>query len=280
MTTAYHQPKKPDEALALVAKGAVPVGGATALFSGKSRPEGELVDLSGLGLSTLAVEKGHLAFGATCSLAAISDAESMPGMEGALLRRAARAVGSRALRNSITIGGNIAHVAFWADMPVALLALDAQIEVSSAGVPSQMVDLNESFKSGRKSWDRALITKVVVPTRKEICGFGYERFSRTANDYSFATLCVTLKREASFAKDVHVVVGALQPRPFRVPEAEKLIEGKPYDHALIEAAGQKLSEVVQVAPNFRASADYRRELAGVLCKRALQTAFTWAMREA
>jgi len=280
MTTAYHQPKQLDQALKLVAKGALPVGGATALFSGKSRPEGELVDLGGLGLSTLSIEGGRIAFGATCTLATISDAEAMPGMEGALLRRAARAVGSRPLRNAITVGGNLAHVAFWADMPVVLLALDAQVEIALAGVPSQMHDLGECFKPGKKAWEGGLITRVVVPTRQEICGFGYERFSRTANDYSFATLCVTLKREARFAKDVHVVVGALQPRPFRVPEVEKMIEGQTFDLRLIEAAGKQLSEVVPVAPNFRASADYRRELAGVLCKRALQSAFTWAMREA
>ncbi|HEY3448254.1 MAG TPA: FAD binding domain-containing protein [Myxococcales bacterium] len=280
MITAYRQPKTLDEALGLIARGARPVGGATSLYAGKSRVEGELVDLADLGLSSIAIEKGGIVLGATCTLATIAEAESLPGMEGALLRRAARVPGTRPLRNVITLGGNIAQVAFWADMPVVLLALDAQVEVSRAGEPSQRVELGECFAPGKKAWDAGLITKVVVPTRQAICGFGYERFTRTKNDYSFATLCVTLRREGEVAKDVHVVVGALQPRPFRVAEAEQMVEGKGLDLALFEAVGRKLSEVVKVAPNLHASADYRRELAGVLCKRALQSAFTWAMREA
>lgn len=281
MSTAYHQPKQLTQALKLIARGAHPVAGATALFSGKGRPDGELVDVTGLGLSTLAVEAGRVVFGATCTLATISDAESLPGMEGALLRRAARAVGSRPLRNAITLGGNVAHVAFWSDMPVVLLALDAKIEISRAGEEaSQVVDLKDCYASGRKAWEGGLITRVFVPLRSGICGFGYERFARTANDYPFATLCVTFERAGGLAKDVRVVVGALQPRAFRVPEAEALLEGKGFDPGLLEQVGQKVSEVVQVAPNFRASADYRRELAGVLAKRAAQSAFTWAMREA
>ena len=280
MTTAYHQPTRLDEALKLVAKGAQPVAGATALFSGRSRPEGDLVDVTRLGLSSLAVEPGRAVLGAACTLAQISDAESLPGMEGALLRRAARAVGSRPLRNAITLGGNVAHVAFWADMPVVLLALDAAVEVQRAGEPIHTCPLADCLKAGKRPWEGGLITRVVVSLRKETCGFGYERFARTANAYPFATLCVTLKREGSLAREVRVVVGALQPRPFRVTEVEAMVEGKAFDLALVEACGKKLSGIVPVAPNFRASAEYRKELAGVLVRRALQSAFTWAMREA
>lgn len=279
MVTAYLQPKTLDEALRAVARGARPVGGATALYAGKPRLDCELVDLADAGLSTIDLEPGRIVLGATTTLATIGDCETLPGMEGALLRRASRGPGALPLRNAITLGGNIAQVAFWADMPVVLLALDAQIEVGRAGEPSKLVDLAECFKPGKKAWEGGLITKVVVPTRRSVCGFGYERFSRTKNDYAFATLCVTLERAGRVAHGVRVVVGAMQPRPFRVPEIEAMVEGKGLDHALFEAAGKKLSEVVQVAPNFRASESYRRELAGVLCKRALESAFAWAMRE-
>jgi carbon-monoxide dehydrogenase medium subunit len=238
------------------------------------------VDITGLGLSSLEVKAGtSITFGATCTLSQISDATELPGMEGAVLRRAARAVGSRPLRNAITLGGNIAQVAFWADMPVVLLALDAQIEVQRAGKGVQTVDLLASYNAKPSAWDGGLITRIIVPLRPGVCGFGYERFSRTANDRPFATLCATLTREGNIARNVRLVVGALQPRAFRVPEVEAMVEGRASDPALLEACGRKLAEIVPVAPNFRASADYRRELAGVLTTRALQSAFTWAMRE-
>ncbi|MGC4121088.1 MAG: FAD binding domain-containing protein [Myxococcales bacterium] len=273
MITAYRQPKTLDEALQLIAQGARPVGGATALYSSKSKPDGELVDLAQLGLSALAVEPGLIELGATCTLAAIGDAEQLPGAEGALLRLGSRGPASRPLRNAITLGGNIAQAAYWADMPVVLLALDAQVEIGRAGEPSQRIPLAECFAPGKKAWERGLITKVIVPRREANRGFGYERFSRTKNEYSFATLCVTLDRDGGVARNVRVVVGALQARPFRVAEVEAMVEGKVLDVALCEAAGRMLAETAKVAPNPRASADYRRELAGVLCKRALLAAF-------
>jgi carbon-monoxide dehydrogenase medium subunit len=281
MTAAYHQPTRLEEALRLVSMGAQPVAGATGLFSGKGRPDGELVDVTRLGLGTFKIEKGAIHLGATCTLAQISDAAELPGMEGALLRRAARAVGSRPLRNSITLGGNIVHVAFWADMPPVLLALDARIKVQRAGDSvSTVVSFADCLKPGKHPWEGGLITEVSVPLRQGVCGFGHERFSRTANDYSFATVCAVLTRDGGVARSVRVVVGALQPRAFRVPEVEAMVEGKAFDVGLLEQAGKKLSSAVQVGPSFRASAEYRRELAGTLARRALQSAFTWAMREA
>ena len=75
MTPAYHQPTRLDEALRLVSKGAQPVAGATALYSGKTRPEGELVDITRLGLSSFQVEPNRITFGATCTLSQLSDAQ-------------------------------------------------------------------------------------------------------------------------------------------------------------------------------------------------------------
>lgn len=273
MTTAYHLPTRLEEALQLVARGAKPVAGATALFSGKGPPSGELVDITRLGLGDWAVEPARIILGATVTLSRISDASELPGMEGELLRHAARAPGSRLLRNAITLGGNIAHVAFWADMPVALLALDARIEVQRAGEPPRELGFGECLQPGKRPWEGGLLTRVLVPRRPGDWGFGHERLSRTASDYPFATACATLRRDGEVAREVQIVVGALQPRPFRVPEVEAMLEGQSLQSALLERAGAKLSEIAPAAPSSCASADYRRELAGVLARRALETAF-------
>ena len=64
MVTAYYSPAKLEEALGLIAKGAVPVAGATGLYSAKRRPEGELVDVAALGLGAVGVKDGVLELGA------------------------------------------------------------------------------------------------------------------------------------------------------------------------------------------------------------------------
>jgi carbon-monoxide dehydrogenase medium subunit len=279
MTAAYHQPTRLDEALQLVARGATPVAGATGLFTAKNKPQGELCDITRLGLSGMEVGSCRLSLGATVTLTQLGEASHLPGMEGALLRRAARAIASKPLRNAITVGGNLAHQVYWADLPVVLLALDAAVVVQRAGGASLTIPVADGLKSGRQPWESGLITEVVVPTHPGHWGFGHERFTRTATDYPLASACVTLRRDDKVVRDVHVVVGAIAARAARLTEVEQVLEGNEPDDRTVQAATKKLAEVIHVGPNFRASADYRRELAGVLVRRALHTAYNWAMRE-
>lgn len=280
MIQTYLQPERLDEALERVARGALPVAGATALYATKRKDklDGELVDLTRLGLGEISIEPGRVLLGATARFADVVKAP-IPGMEGALLRRVCRAAGPVPLRNAITLGGNLAHIAYWADTPVALLALDAGVEVQRHGEPARTVSIADCLKSGTPPWEGGLITRFVVPLREGSWGFGHERFSRTVNDYAFATACAVLERDGHVARSVRVVLGALQPRPFRVPEAEALVEGQAVTPELLAQVSQVVREKAGVASNFRASPDYRRALAGTLVARALQTAFTWAMRE-
>lgn len=278
MIRAYHQPQRLEEALGLMAKGAVPVAGATSLYSSRNKPDAELVDITRLGLGSIQVEPGRISIGATVTLTQLVEATELPGAEGELLRRAAGSITARPMRNAITVGGNIAHVACWSDLPVALLALEAEVEIQRAGEPSSVKPLADCLK-GQAPWAGGLITRVLVPVKGGARGFGYERFSRTSNDYPMASACATLTRDGEIAREVRLVVGALQPRAFRVLEVEEMLEGKAFTAELLDAAAAKLREVIQVAPNFRASADYRRELAGTLARRALHNAFSSVTRE-
>lgn len=277
---SYHQPEDIEEALRLVARGATPVAGATALFSGRSRPDGELVDVTRCGLSGIRVEGAWLVLGAATTLAQIGDAPDLPGREGALLRRAARAAGSRPVRTMITLGGNLAHAVFWADMPPALLALDAQVEIRRSGEKCALVPIEACLEPGPRPWAGGLITQIRVPLCEGAGAFGYERFSRTANDYALATACVALRREGELIRGMRVVLGALQSRPYRLREVEQMFEGKVLGGALVlEQAATAVRERAAAAPSSRASEEYRRDLAAALARRAIDTALTWASRE-
>ena len=279
MIAAYHQPEALDVALDHIAKGATPIAGATGLYTGRAKRDLQLVDVTRLGLDKIEITDDALTIGATVTLGQLAQAEQVPGMAGAVLRRAARGVASTPLRNAITVGGNIAHLVYWADMPVVLLALDAIVEVQRAGNAASQRPLGDCLREGKRAWEHGLITWIRVPLAAGTLGFGYERFTRTASDYAFASTCVTMRRDGDKAVDVRVVLGAVQSRPARLTEVEAMLEGKTIDAELRQAVEQKVREVVQVAPNFRAPADYRRELSAVLTGRAVDKAWTWASRE-
>jgi carbon-monoxide dehydrogenase medium subunit len=247
------------------------VAGATGIYSGRNgKPDAELVDITGLGLGAIEAEDGRFSIGATATLTQIVGSAALSGSEGELLRKVAAGITAHTMRNMITLGGNIAFAAFWADMPVALLALDAEIGIQHAGRPVTAVPIADCLK-GHAPWAGGLITRVLVPAKGR--SWGYERFSRTSNDYPMATACVTLRRDGEVARDVRLAIGALQPRAFRATEIESMLEGQAFTVELVEKAARKLSESVPVAPSFRASPEYRRELAGTMARRALRTAF-------
>jgi CO/xanthine dehydrogenase FAD-binding subunit len=279
MIAAYHQPEALDVALDQIANGATPIAGATGLYTGRGKRDLKLVDVTRLGLDKIQVTNDAVIIGATVTLGQLAHATDIPAMAGAMLRKAARGIASTPLRNAITLGGNVAHVVYWADMPVALLALDAIVEVQRAGNASSQRPIADCLRDGKKAWEGGLITSFRIPLATGTLGFGYERFTRTASDYAFASTCVTMRVDGGKAADVRVALGAVQSRPSRVAELEALIEGNVVSTELLHAVEDKVKDVVKVAPNFRAPADYRRELAAVLTGRAVEKAWTWASRE-
>jgi xanthine dehydrogenase small subunit len=262
-----------EDALALLAQGAVAVGGATALYTARSSRDIELVDVTRLGLHQITIAQDQVILGAGVTLSRLGAATEIPGMPGALLRKAARAVASEPLRNMITVAGNVAGLNYWADLPPVLLALDAQIEIRKH--TSFMLPIAACMEAGKHPWDGGMIASIAIPLTKATQVFGYERFVRTVTDYSLVTACATMTRDGNQMRNVHLVIGAVQARPQRAARAEALLEGNAFDATAVDAAVATLAEIA-IAPNFRASSGYRRQLVGVLARRALMTAYAWA----
>ncbi|MDR0966852.1 MAG: FAD binding domain-containing protein [Myxococcales bacterium] len=277
MIRAYHQPQRLDDALALLQQGGQAIAGATGLYSNRKKLDAELVDITGIGLSTIDVTVDAIRLGATVSLSQLIGAQ-LPGSEGAFLAHVARHITAAPMRNAITLGGNIAHPVFWADMPVAFLALDAELEIGHAGAAPKKIALGEAIK-GQVPWSNGgLITHISVPLKKGQA-LGYERLSRTKNDYAYATAAAAMTLESGKAKDVRVVFGAIQPRAFRATDIEAVLEGKALTPELIAEAVDKAAAHLPIAPNFRASVDYRRQVACTLARRAIAQAFASAGQE-
>jgi carbon-monoxide dehydrogenase medium subunit len=93
---------------------------------------------------------------------------------------------------------------------------------------------------------------------------------RRAVDLALVGVAVAAAMDGDKWKNVRIALGAVAPTPIRARRAEKLLEGKRTDAALMQEAGQIASEEASPISDVRASAWYRKELVKVLVQRALE----------
>jgi carbon-monoxide dehydrogenase medium subunit len=274
---AYFAPTDVGEAVNLLAeqgaKATVLAGGTDLLPKINHydlKPE-VLLYIGGLGLDTIKKENGKLVIGATTSTAKLAASDLVAEKAGALAE-AAQASGSVAIRNSATIGGNIANASPGADLAAPLLALDAEFRLVSAG-GERMVAAKDFFLGPHKSVlkPEELITEVHVPFPRGKALF-LKQGRRHAQTLSVANVAVQLEMEGATCKDARIVLGAMAPTPLRCTKAEDMIKGKSLDESLIAKCAAEAVDESSPIDDQRATAWYRKRAAKVLVARALAQA--------
>jgi carbon-monoxide dehydrogenase medium subunit len=85
-------------------------------------------------------------------------------------------------------------------------------------------------------------------------------------------VAVTLTMDGARCRDVRIVLAAVAPTPLRAVDAERALRSRPVDAASIVVAAEAAMAEARPIGDVRGSADYRREMVGVLTRRALQQA--------
>ena len=256
---------------------------------------------------------GGVEIGALTTLRAIERSDFLR-QHYPVLAEAAATVASPVLRNMGTIGGNICldtrclwynqsltwrkgcgfcikkdgdlcHVApggtkcwavFSGDTPPALLCLDAEIEIVSAG-GARRVPLRD-FYTGlgdnyRKLQPNELVTGIFLPA--EAAGYrGVYRKLRVRGsiDYPLAGVAVVMKRSNGHVADARIGITAVNPAPLLVKEARDLLVGKAVDEALAEAVGDVAAKTAKPLTTSALTPEYRREMIRVFTRRAVLAA--------
>ena len=184
------------------------------------------------------------------------------------LAEAARSVGSPQIRNAGTIGGNIATASPAGDGLPFLAAVDAQIELASAG-GSRQVPWGEFFTGVKKTslHPDELVTAVRLPDRlPERQAFGKVGIR---NAMVIATVGCVVTRSSEGTTTVGL--GAVAPTPIRASNAEEMISAisKPTESDLAEFQ-RLVSEESRPITDHRSTEQYRRHAIGVLARRLLQ----------
>jgi aerobic carbon-monoxide dehydrogenase medium subunit len=227
-----------------------------------------LVDLRRVpGLSGIERENGDWRLGAMTTHFAV--VEGGLGLASA----AASLIADPQVRYRGTIGGSLAHGDPASDMPAVLLATGGSVTVrGQAG--EREVPADELFQDYLTTAvaDGEILTSVRLPALDGY-GFGYEKFNRRKEDWSMVAVCALVKKGADgWCEDVRIGLTHMGSVPLRATAAEQALQGRGLDAQSIAAAAEQAAEGTDPPPDLNATAEYKRHLARVLCRRALEQA--------
>jgi CO/xanthine dehydrogenase FAD-binding subunit len=225
-------------------------------------------------LSAVRDEESHIFIGATVTHTKISESELIK-REAPLLSEAASSVGSVQIRNSGTIGGNIANGSPAADTVPPLIALDAEAQViSQAGKRS--IPLSALFPGPYQTAlaPDELLSGVRFPKLALKSGTSFLKLGRRkALSVSRITVAVVLVLDRNgLIQQARICPGAVMPMPSRAERAEESLIGLPPDSGLFQRAGRLVAEKMVHATGIRYSTPYKEPVAINLVQRALAVA--------
>jgi carbon-monoxide dehydrogenase medium subunit len=269
-----------EEALHLMAKhgeeGKLLAGGHSLIPAMKLRLTAPriLIDLGTVpGLSGVRVDGSNLIIGALTLHADIASSalvrKHLPG-----LADAASVIGDLQVRNRGTIGGSVAHADPSADLPVILTALNASFVVQSAD-GSRAIPVDDFFTDFFTTAMSAneILTEVRVPVPAAGSGTAYAKLPHPASGYVVVSAGVLIARQASGScASARVAVGGLGSGPIRAIPTEMELQGKPLTSQVIAAAATKAAEETDPDGDTYASAEYKRHVATVYARKAIEAA--------
>lgn len=232
-----------------------------------------LVDVTGIGgLQYVEGEGEGLRIGALTPHRWVELMEDPEVLEGfGVLKRAARWVGHYPIRTRGTFGGSIAHADPSAEWCMLAVLLDAEIVVLGPG-GERVIPASEFFYG---FFMTALEpTEMVVEVRfpEPAPHAAIQEFARRAGDFAIVAAAVSVDASEGKSRSASVVLGGVADVPLRVEEAEKVLEGAELGAEAFEEAGREAARAIDPASDIHGSAEYRRDLASVLVKRALAEA--------
>ncbi|MGD0235374.1 MAG: xanthine dehydrogenase family protein subunit M [Syntrophorhabdales bacterium] len=260
------------------------LAGGTDLFlqvrSKRIKPEyvvdiSDIPDLSGVSYD----DKRGLRIGALTTIRTL-ETSSEVRHRYPILSEAAGQLGSVAIRNVATVGGNLCNARPSAETAQALVALSTQSVIVGPG-GERIVPLENFFtgvgttvlKTGE------LLKEIQVPILPPGSRGGYYKHSmRGTIDLAIVNAAVVVSPEDGdkcYCRDVRIVLGAVAPTPMRAINAEGILRGKRMDKTLIDEAARAASaEARPRAASIRGSVEYKKEMVRLITEKLLWACVT------
>jgi len=284
---AYYAPASVAEVLALLTRlpDAKVLAGGQSLIPlmnlGLARP-GAVIDVNGLpNLDDVVHRDGALHLGA---LVRHRTLETSPVVARTcpLLREAAAQIGNIRVRHRGTVGGSLAHADPAAELPLVAVTCDATLEIQgTAGV--RQVGAGEFFRGYLQTdlGEAELVTGVRFPAFTSRTGHGLTELVRRSGDFAIVAACAVVELdEGGHCRRASLALGGVGPSPIRLPDTEALLAGRTLDGHVIGEAVASVPDRIAPESDIHASAGYRRAMAAVVARRAIEKAVARAERGA
>ena len=203
----------------------------------------------------------HVTLGALTTYTQIQ-AHPILRAEFSMLCQAASETGGLAIQNRGTIGGNIVNASPAADSPPALLAYDAELELSSSA-GARWIPYH-GFHTGYKQMllrPDELLTGIRLPrqTRNKLQHYRKvgTRKAQAISKICFAGMATT---NNSTVADVRIAFGSVAPVPLRCVKTESALRGQQLDASVIASARQTLAEEIVPIDDIRSTKNYRLQV--------------------
>jgi carbon-monoxide dehydrogenase medium subunit len=271
----YESPRTLSEALALLASrpdAKLLAGGHSLLPAMKLRlaAPSTLIDLSRIsGMRYIRDAGEKIAIGAMTTHATIAASDALKSA-CPLLPETAGHIGDVQVRNCGTIGGSLAHADPAADYPAAILALDAElVAISAAG--ERLIPARKFFTGlfSTALRENELLVEVRVP-KTDGAGSAYKKFHHPASGFAVVGVAAVTRLRKGIIESASVGITGVTACAYRARAVEKALAGK-LPAAIVEASARAADNADALSDNY-ASAEFRRHLAQVFTRRALETA--------
>jgi aerobic carbon-monoxide dehydrogenase medium subunit len=272
----YAAPESLEDALRTLAEGGedakVLAGGHSLLPLMKLRLAAPtlLVDLRKIpGLRGAQREDGHWRIGAMTRHADLQDNADL-----GVVSKTASLIADQQVRNRGTIGGSIAHGDPASDLPTVFRALDGTVTVVAQGGGTREIQAADFFQDYLTTalGPGEILTEIRLPAVDD-WGWGYEKFNRRAEDWAMVGVVALVKKGSDGScEDVRIGLTHMASTPLRATAVEQALRGQGLDAQSIATAAEQAAEGTDPPGDLNATPDYKRHLARVLTRRALEQA--------
>jgi carbon-monoxide dehydrogenase medium subunit len=190
-----------------------------------------------------------------------------------LLHETFRKVAQPRIRNMGTVGGNLAGGDPLTDPGASLIALDAEVTLTSSK-GQRRLRLDEFFVDYYQTAlePGELLTEIHVPP-PERPGWSHIKFTpRSIEDFATVGVAITLSANNGTCEDVRVGLNSVASTIVHAKKAEEVLRGKPITDATLKEMGEVAATECDPTDDNRGSAEYKRDMVKVLVRRAVQEA--------
>jgi carbon-monoxide dehydrogenase medium subunit len=229
-----------------------------------------LIDLGRIDdLNYVRDEGDHLAIGAMTRHCDVERNATL-GEHCGLIAYTASLVGDPQVRHRGTIGGSISHGDAASDLPSALLAIDATFLIKGPDGERTVAagDFFEDYLQTTLAPDEVL-TEIQVP-KLNGAGWSYKKFNRRAQDWAVVGVAAVVERSNGSIGSARIGLTNMGSTPLRATTAENALSGA--DPSSVAEATSSADEGTSPSSDIAASDEYRRHLARVLSRRAVEEA--------